>query len=102
MTKAQQDPRFKRHAKVVAAVDLPGVPAGTKGKVQLVNGFRWIRYWVVFKNKVELGQLDEAQLTTPDAWDADARARAKRERDVLAEQRRREFLANTGQTQPTA
>ena len=99
MAKGQEDPKFKRHQKVVAVVDLPGVPAGTKGKVQLVNGFRWIRYWVVFKNGVELGQLGNEQLTTPDAWDAAAQAHAKRERAAVAERRRAEYLANTGQPQ---
>jgi len=61
---------LKRHEKVVAAVDLPGVPAGTAGKVELVNGFRWIRYRVGFENGADIGSLDRAQLARPDEWAA--------------------------------
>jgi hypothetical protein len=61
---------LKRHEKVVAAVDLPGVPAGTAGKVELVNGFRWIRYRVGFENGADIGSLDRAQLARLDEWAA--------------------------------
>ncbi len=56
------------HDKVVAAVDLPGVPAGTPGKVTLKNGFRWIRYRVLFENGGDIGSLDRKQLALPDEW----------------------------------
>jgi hypothetical protein len=49
---------LRMHDKVVATVDLPGVPAGTEGKVLLANGFNWLRYRVLFTNGVELGDLD--------------------------------------------
>jgi hypothetical protein len=49
--------------KVEARVDLQGVPAGTKGKVILANGFNWQRYRVLFANGVELGDLDHRSLT---------------------------------------
>jgi hypothetical protein len=52
-----------RKDKVVAKVDLPGVPEGTKGKVILANGFNWLRYRVKFTNGVELGDLDGRHLT---------------------------------------
>ena len=61
---------LKRHEKVVAAVDLPGVPAGTAGKVELVNGFRWIRYRVGFENGADIGSLDRSQLARLDEWAA--------------------------------
>lgn len=61
---------LKRHEKVVAAVDIPGVPAGTAGKVELVNGFRWIRYRVGFENGMSVGSLDRAQLARPEEWAA--------------------------------
>ena len=51
-----------RHDKVVSTVDLPGVPAGTKGKVILANGFNWLRYRVRFENGAELGDLDGRQI----------------------------------------
>jgi hypothetical protein len=49
--------------KVTAKVDLPGVPAGTPGKVILANGFNWLRYRVRFKGGIELPDLDERNLT---------------------------------------
>ncbi|MDZ7733048.1 MAG: hypothetical protein U5R31_07950 [Acidimicrobiia bacterium] len=54
MAKAD-DGSLERHQKVVAAADLPGVPAGTPGKVILVNGFSWIRYRVAFENGRGIG-----------------------------------------------
>lgn len=99
MLKGEGEIRFKRHEKVVAAVDLPGVPAGTRGKVLLVNGFRWIRYWVLFKNGAELGQLNGDQLTTREHWEEAGRQSARRHRAAEAEQRRQEHLAAMGQPQ---
>ncbi len=60
---------FKVRAKVVAAVDLPGVPAGTPGKVTLKNGFRWTRYRVYFDNGEDIGSLDGTQLMARKEWD---------------------------------
>jgi hypothetical protein len=54
--------QLRRHEKVVAAVDLPGVPAGTPGKVFLVSGITWIRYRVRFANGVEIGSLNRSAL----------------------------------------
>lgn len=53
---------FRRRQKVAAAVDLPGVPAGTAGKVWFVTGVTWIRYHVVFDNGVELANVDGSQI----------------------------------------
>lgn len=58
MATDEDDRLLKRRQKVTAAVDLPGVPAGTPGKVYLVDGLTWIRYRVAFENGVELGTLD--------------------------------------------
>ncbi len=49
---------LKRHEKVRANIDLPGVPAGTPGKVLVVSGVTWMRYRVLFDNGVEQGLLD--------------------------------------------
>ena len=59
--------------KVVAAVDLPGVPAGSPGRVTLKNGFRWTRYRVYFDNGRDVGSLDRAQLALRDEWNNDGR-----------------------------
>ena len=45
--------------KVRASVDLPGIAAGTEGKVILANGFNWQRYRVLFTDGTELGDLDQ-------------------------------------------
>jgi hypothetical protein len=56
---------LKRHEKVRANVDLPGVPAGTPGKVLVVSGVTWMRYRVLFENGVEHGLLDGRHLVRP-------------------------------------
>lgn len=56
---------LKRHDKVRANVDLPGVPAGTPGKVLVVSGVTWRRYRVLFENGVEAGLLDGRHLVRP-------------------------------------
>lgn len=66
-----KDDELKVRAKVVAADDLPGVPAGTRGRVTLKNGFRWIRYRVEFDNGVGIGSLDRSQLVPVKDWDRD-------------------------------
>lgn len=54
--------QLKRHEKVRANIDLPGVPAGTPGKVLMVTGVSWVRYRVLFDNGVEHGLLDGRHL----------------------------------------
>ena len=61
---------FAAHDKVVAAVDLPGVPAGTRGRVMLRNGFSWVRYRVHFDNGVEVPWLEADQLADPKEYEA--------------------------------
>ena len=59
---------LKRHAKVRAWVDLPGVPIGTPGKVLVVSGVTWIRYRVLFANGVEQGLLDGRHIVAAKAF----------------------------------
>jgi hypothetical protein len=59
---------LKRHDKVVANIDLPGVPAGTPGKVLVVSGVTWLRYRVLFENGVEHGLLDGRHIVRPKAF----------------------------------
>ncbi len=49
---------YTKKDKVEAAVDLPGVPAGTPGKILVANGFAWNRYYVKFDNGVAIGSID--------------------------------------------
>lgn len=72
---------FSRNERVVAAYDLPGVPERTGGKIKMVSGFEWQRYWVFFDNGVHLGSLDGSALLRPHHWE---RWRNEREK-VMAE-----------------
>lgn len=53
---------LQRKDRVVAAVDLPGIPAGTTGRVTMVAGFDWIRYWVRWDNGVQRGSMNRKHL----------------------------------------
>ncbi len=53
---------------VVCARDLREVPLGTEGKVVLVVGLSWIRYWVRFANGVAVGSVNRKDLATPAEW----------------------------------
>lgn len=76
---------FSRNERVVAAYDLPGVPERTGGKIKMVSGFEWQRYWVFFDNGVQLGSLDGSALLRPHHWQ---RWRSERE-TVMAEMKAR-------------
>jgi hypothetical protein len=55
--------------RVVATVDMKGVPRGTTGKVIFVQGLSWIRYWVLFDNGIRVGTLDRSKLATLTDWE---------------------------------
>jgi hypothetical protein len=55
-------------ARVVAVRPLVGVPEGTAGRVELVAGLTWIRYWVHFDNGVWLGSVDKDAVVAEDDW----------------------------------
>ena len=75
---------FSKGETVVSTEDLPGVPARTSGKVKLVNGFTWRRYWVFFENGVKVGSLDSEQLVRPADWKYYQTAKAEREAATAA------------------
>lgn len=89
---------FRRRQKVVAAVDLPGVPAGTPGKVWFVSGVTWIRYHVLFENGVEIANVDGSQITDRKVAMAqraiDEQAALEAERAAAREAARADALAN--------
>jgi len=60
--------QLRKGTKVVNRVELRGVPEGTTGKVIMVSGLTWIRYWVRFENGVSLGTVRRDQLATADQW----------------------------------
>ena len=60
------DTPFRKGEKVMATRDIDGVPGGTEGKIQLVNGLgNWNRYWVLFEGERQLGQIDHNDLVRP-------------------------------------
>ena len=71
---------IKRYRKVVATVDLPGVPEGTVGKVRVANGVTWYRYWVDFEIGVRVGQVGHQQVCHESDWVAFRADRADAER----------------------
>jgi len=89
---------FRRRQKVVAAVDLPGVPAGTFGKVWFVSGVTWIRYHVDFENGIEIANVDGNDLRDRKEFLAEQQAadaeRLAAEREAASAARREELLAN--------
>ena len=74
---------IKRFRKVVATVDLPGVPEGTIGKVRVANGFTWYRYWVDFDNGVRMGQVSHEHLCHEGDWGRFQLDRAEAEHQAL-------------------
>ena len=66
---AEPDAPFKKNERVKATMDFPGVPQGTQGKIKVINGFAWRRYWVFFDNGIDVGQLDDNDLVRPQHWD---------------------------------
>lgn len=66
---------LRRGERVRASIDLPGIPEGTPGKVRLVEGLTWIRYWVSFDNGVWRGSLDRRFLVPESDWETYRAAR---------------------------
>ena len=93
MAPKDDTPVFKQHQKVVAAHDLPGVAAGTPGKILLINGLSWVRHRVLFEGRIERGMLNADDLTTPQAWQAAVDERVAAERKVAREAERAAQLA---------
>ncbi len=93
---------FRRRQKVVAVVDLPGVPAGTFGKIWFVSGVTWIRYHVAFENGEELANVDGGSLRDRKAWLAEKaqldREQLAAEREAQRAQRRTELLENLAES----
>ena len=65
---------LKENDRVVATVDLKRVPRGTTGKVIMVSGLTWIRYWVFFDNGERIGTLHRNKLATLSEWENKAGA----------------------------
>jgi hypothetical protein len=83
MAKRRAPHEFRRGETVRNLDPLPGVPAGTTGRVYLVDGFTWTRYRVLFANGVDVGSLDGTSLARPKDYEA---ALVRREQAAEAEE----------------
>src|SRR5205814_5758923 len=84
------DVRIKKGSRVVAAVDLRGVPEGTTGKVKVIDGFEWVRAWVQFDNGVWLGSVSADKLVPEDDWE---NFKVRRVQEAEEAERRKEEAA---------
>lgn len=86
MAKRLAPHEFKRGETVKTLDPLPGVPAGTAGRIYLVDGFAWTRYRVLFANGVDVGSLDGETLARPRDYAAalERRQAAAREESAMA------------------
>jgi hypothetical protein len=97
-TSISTEREFRRRQKVVATVDLPGVPAGTFGKIWYAAGVTWVRYNVAFENGEQLANVDGGCLQDRKSWLAERRVVEQEElaaeREAERTRRREEMLAN--------
>ena len=85
MPKKEANPELlRRKERVVAAANMPGIPEGTAGKVIVVEGLTWIRYWVRFDNGVVRGSINRKQLARPNEWTEILRRRELGEDDTTS------------------
>ena len=66
---APESSTLKKGARVVVIDDLPGVSAGTAGKVGRSIGIKAVRYRVQFENGVNALSVAESKLVSPAAWE---------------------------------
>ena len=72
---------FKRGTKVRLVDDIPGYPAGSRGKVAVANGFAWTRYWVRFADGESIGHIDHSSVIKAKDYD---QFLVLREREAIA------------------
>jgi len=65
---APESSTLKKGTRVVLIADLPGVGAGTAGRVGRAIGVKTTRYRVSFDNGVESMSVAEGKLVSPAAW----------------------------------
>ena len=66
---APESSALKKGARVVVIDDLPGVSAGTAGKVGRSIGIKTVRYRIQFENGVNAMSVAERKLVSPAAWE---------------------------------
>ncbi|HZQ59478.1 MAG TPA: hypothetical protein VFA84_15665 [Acidimicrobiales bacterium] len=66
---------------VVAVEAIGDIPEGTRGRIKLIDGFGWVRYWVAWETGEWTGSVDAASVVRADRleqWRADREAAAAR------------------------
>ncbi len=48
--------------RVVAVEPVGAIPEGTRGRIKLVDGFLWVRYWVAWETGEWTGSVDGASI----------------------------------------
>ena len=100
MATATKQRPLKKGNRVIATVDLRGVPEGTAGKVKVIAGLgSWMRAWVEFDNGVWLGSISIDRLVREDDWE-DFKVRRVEEAEQAA--RRQEEAAVAKEAAPAA
>jgi hypothetical protein len=82
---------FTRGTKVRLVDDIPGYPAGSRGKVAVANGFAWQRYWVRFADGESVGHIDHSSLVKSKDYD---RFLVQRDREAIEAEAAAEAAAN--------
>ena len=82
---------YTRGTKVRLLDDIPGYPAGSKGKVAVANGFAWQRYWVRFADGQSVGHIDHSHLVKAKDYD---RFLVQREREAIEAENAAEAAAS--------
>ena len=66
---APESSTLKKGSRVVVITDIPGVAAGTTGRVGRAIGVKTTRYRVKFDNGVDALSVAEGKLVSPAAWE---------------------------------
>jgi len=76
------DPNALRVGDIVVAVEPVGaIPEGTRGRIKVVDGFEWIRYWVAWDTGEWTGSVDNSAVVAEsrlEQYKADRAAAAER------------------------
>jgi len=83
---------FKRGTKVRLVDDIPGYPAGSRGKVAVANGFTWLRYWIRFADGEAVGHIDHSSVVKAKDYD---RFLVQRDREAVEAEAAAEAAANS-------
>jgi hypothetical protein len=79
--------------RVVAVEPIGDIPEGTQGRIKVVDGFGWVRYWVAWETGEWMGSVDSASVVRTDRLD---QWRAERDAAQVAAVAQAERSASAG------